>query len=151
MVYQVPMVELSIVAALDGVDDPEEYSVYLAPYSEKRDGPETLADYLNGRRVFFPMVTGGVPKLINRDQITWVRFEKLPHIADLEITIIEKLTILELADGSRIEGIIPIDRPQEQSRLSDVLNDTRETFLRIDDDQETYYVNKRFIRLLVPR
>ena len=34
------------------------------------------------------------------------------------------------ADGSRIEGIIPIDRPQEQSRLSDVLNDPRDAFRR---------------------
>lgn len=150
MVYQVPMVEVSVVVALDGVE-PEEYSVYLAPYSEKREGAETLADYLNGRRSFFPMIAGGVPKMINRDQITWVKFEKLPHIIDMEITIIEKLTILELADGSRIEGIIPIDRPAEQSRLSDVLNDPRESFIRIDDEDETYYINKRFIRLLIPR
>ena len=150
MVYQVPMVELSIDVALAGVD-PEEYSIYLAPYSDRRDGPETLADYLNGRRQFFPMIGGAVPKMINRDQIVWVKFEKLPHIIDMEITIIEKLTILELTDGSRIEGMIPIDRPQEQSRLSDVVNDAREFFVRIDDETETYYVNKNFIRLLVPR
>ena len=87
----------------------------------------------------------------SRDQITWVKFEKLPHIVDMEITIIEKLSILEMADGSRIEGIIPIDRPQEQSRLSDVLNDPRDAFIRIDDEEDTYYVNKRFIRLLIPR
>jgi len=150
MVYQVPMVEVSVIVALAGCD-PEEYSVYLAPYSERRDGPETLADYLNGRRRFFPMVGGGVPKMINRDQILWMKFEKLPHIVDLEITIIERLTIVELTDGSRIEGVVPIDRPHEQSRLSDVVNDTSETFVRIDDEEETYYVNKSFIRLLVPR
>ena len=150
MVYQVPMVEVSVIVALAGCE-PEEYSVYLAPYSERRDGPETLADYLNGRRRFFPMVGGGVPKMINRDQILWMKFEKLPHIIDLEITVIERLTIVELTDGSRIEGVVPIDRPHEQSRLSDVVNDTRETFLRIDDEEETYYVNKSFIRLLVPR
>ena len=149
MVYQVPMVEVSVIVALAGCE-PEEYSVYLAPYSERRDGPETLADYLNGRRCFFPMVGGGVPKMINRDQILWMKFEKLPHIVDLEITVIERLTIIELTDGSRIEGVVPIDRPHEQSRLSDVVNDTRETFLR-NDEEETYYVNKSFIRLLVPR
>src|SRR5690349_16167294 len=88
MVYQVPMVELSVVVALAGCE-PEEVSVYLAPYSDRRDGPETMADYLNGRRRFFPMVAGGVPKMINRDSIVWVKFEKLPHIVDMEITIIE--------------------------------------------------------------
>lgn len=151
MVYQVPMVELSVVVAIAGCE-PEDYSIFLAPYSERRDGPETLADYLNGRRRFFPMIGGGgVPKMINRDQIIWVKFEKLPHIVDLEITVIERLTIMELADGSRIEGVVPIDRPQEQSRLSDVVNDAREDFVRIDDEEETYYVNKSFIRLLVPR
>jgi len=150
MVYQVPMVELSVVVAVAGCE-PEDYSIFLAPYSERRDGPETLADYLNGRRRFFPMLAGRVPKMINRDQIVWVKFEKLPHIVDMEITVIERLTILELSDGSRIEGVIPIDRPQEQSRLSDVVNDTREDFVRIDDEEETYYVNKSFIRLLIPR
>jgi len=58
---------------------------------------------------------------------------------------------MELTDGSRIEGTVPIDRPHEQSRLSDVVNDPREAFMRIDDEEETYYVNKSFIRLLVPR
>ena len=150
MVYQVPMVELSVVVALNGCEA-EEYSIYLSPYSERREGPETLADYLNGRRRFFPMIGAGVPKMINRDQILWVKFEKLPHIIDMDITIVERLTIMELTDGSRIEGVVPIDRPQEQSRLSDVINDPRESFMRIDDDEETYYVNKSFIRLLVPR
>ena len=150
MIYQVPMVELSVVVALDAVE-PEEYAVYLAPYSDKRDGAETLADYLNGPRRFFPMMAGSVPKMLNRDQIVWVKFEKLPHIIDLEITVVERLTIMVLSDGSRIEGVVPIDRPHEQSRLSDVVNDTREGFMRIDDDEETYYVNKSFIRLLVPR
>lgn len=144
------MVELSIEVTLDGCE-PEDYSIFLAPYSDKRDGPETLADYLNGRRRFFPMAAGGVPKMINRDQIVWVKFEKLPHIIDMDITVVERLTIMELTDGSRIEGIVPIDRPQEQSRLSDVVNDTREAFIRIDGDDDTYYVNKDFIRLLIPR
>ena len=71
--------------------------------------------------------------------------------ADTDATIVEKLTILELTDGTRIEGTIPIDRPREQSRVSDVLNDPREMFVRIDDENETYYVNKTFIRVVIPR
>lgn len=150
MNYQVPMIEVAVVIALDGLD-PEEHFLYLAPYSDRRDGAETVADYVNGRRRFFPMVAGGVPKMINRDHILWLRYEKLPHLAEQEVTIIEKLTILELADGSRIEGVIPIDRPREESRISDVLNDARESFLRIDDESDTYYVNKNFIRSVIPR
>ncbi len=150
MVYQVPMIEVAVTVAIAGVD-PEEHYLYLAPYSERRDGPESVADYVNGRRRFFPMMASGAPKMINRDQVVWLRYEKLPAVVDLEMTIIEKLTILELADGSRIEGVVPIDRPREQSRISDVLNDPREEFVRIDDETETYYVNKRFIRSVIPR
>lgn len=136
--------------ALSGLD-PEEHFLYLAPFSDRREGPETVADYLNGKRRFFPMVAGGVPKMINRDQILWVRYEKLPDVVELEMTIIEKLTIVELSDGSRIEGVIPIDRPREQSRISDVLNDPTELFVRIDDEDQTYFVNKSFLRSVIPR
>jgi hypothetical protein len=151
MPYQVPMMEVAVVVALDG-SDPAEHFLYLAPYAERRDGPESLADYLNGRRRFFPMMAAGVPKMINRDQIRWVRYEKLPEVVDLDATMIEKLTILELADGSRMEGMIPIgDRPREYSRISDVLNDPAELFVRIDAEEDTYFVNKTFIRTVIPR
>ena len=148
MGYQVPMIEVAVTVCVAGLD-PEEHFLYLAPFSERRDGPETVADYVNGTRRFFPMIAGGVPKMINRDQVLWMRYEKLPSL-EFDATIVEKLTILELVDGSRIEGIVPIDRPREQSRLSDVLNDTREEFLRIDDDVDTFYVNKTFIRRVIP-
>ena len=151
MGYQVPMIEVAVTVALDGAE-PEEHFLYLAPDAERRDGPETVADYLNGRRRFFPMVVAGVPKMINRDQILWVRYEKLPEIVDLDSTMIEKLTILELSDGSRIEGMIPIgDRPRESARISDVLNDQAEAFVRIDAEDDTYFVNKSFIRTVIPR
>ena len=88
--------------------------------------------------------------MINRDQVLWMRYERLPSIVDLEMTIIEKLTIVELEDGTRMEGVMPIDRPREQSRISDVLNDTSEAFIRIDDDEATYFVNKAFIRRVIP-
>jgi hypothetical protein len=149
MGYQVPMIEVAVVVALDGVD-PEEHFLYLAPYAERREGPETVADYLNGRRRFFPMVVGGVPKMLNRDQIRWVRYERLMNDA-LDETIVDQLTIVELADGTRIEGTVPIDRPREQSRMSDVLNDSREEFVRIDAEDETFFVNKKFIRVVIPR
>jgi hypothetical protein len=144
------MLEVSVEVAVAGAE-PEEHFLYLAPYSERRDGPESVADYLNGRRRFFPMVAAGVPKMINRDQVLWVRYEKLPDVVEMETTMIEKLTIIELSDGSRIEGVIPIDRPREQSRVSDVLNDPAELFFRIDDETQTYFVNKAFVRSVIPR
>lgn len=150
MGYQVPMMEVAVTIALSGVE-PDEYFLYLSPFSERREGPETVADYLNGTRRFFPMMLAGVPKMINRDQIIWVRHERIERISDLEATVVEKLTILELADGSRLEGMMPIDRPLEQSRISDVLNDGIEAFVRLDEETESYFVNKKFIRTVIPR
>ena len=152
MAYQVPMIEVAVIVAMAGLD-PEEHFLYLAPFSDRREGPESVADYVNGRRRFFPMLAGGVPKMVNRDQVLWVRYEKLPPVGvDLDQTIVERLTILELIDGARIEGVVPTtDRPRELSRLSDVLNDATEEFLRIDADEETYFVNKAFIRRVIPR
>jgi hypothetical protein len=147
--YQVPMIEVAVIVAMTGLD-PQEHFLYLAPYSERRDGPETVADYVNGNRRFFPMLADGSPKILNREQILWMRYEKLPPVVDVEMTMIEKLTIVELSDGTRIEGVVPIDRPREQSRLSDVLNDQREAFLRMDTEEETYFVNKVFIRRVIP-
>ena len=93
------MIEVAVVVAMTGID-PEEHFLYLAPFSDRREGPESVADYVN---------------------------------------------------GTRIEGVIPIDRPREQSRISDVLNDTSELFIRIDDEEQTYYVNKAFLRSVIPR
>lgn len=150
MSYSIPMVEQAVMVALLGAD-PEEHFLYLHQSSPTRTGPESMSEYLNGERRFFPMLCAGVPKMVNRDQILWVRSPKAFDAEALEITIIERLTILELTDGSRLEGVVPIDRPREQSRISDVLNDPREAFLRIDGEGETYYVNKGFIRTVIPR
>ena len=150
MSYTIPVTEQAVTVALLGTD-PEEHYVYLQQASPRRDGPETMIEYLNSARRFFPMLCGGVPKMVNRDQILWVRSPKELDPGALEVTIIERLTILELTDGSRLEGVVPIDRPREQSRISDVLNDPREAFLRIDGEGETYYVNKGFIRTVIPR
>src|SRR5215210_1100151 len=124
--FQVPMIEVAVTVAVTGLEA-EEYFLYLAPYSDRREGPETVADYVNGRRRFFPMMANGAAKMLNRDQILWMRYEKLPDVVDGDNTIVDKATIVELVDGTRLEGMVPIgDRPREHSRVSDVLNDTRE-------------------------
>ena len=149
--YSIPMVEQTVLVALLGTD-PEEHCIYLQPSSEWRSGPQTIDEYLNAGRRFFPMLCSGVPKMVNREQILWVRSAKVFDPEALETTIVERLTILELTDGSRLEGVVPIsNRPREQSRISDVLNDAREEFLRIDGEGETYHVNKGFIRTVIPR
>ncbi|HET7711683.1 MAG TPA: hypothetical protein VFL80_07110 [Thermoanaerobaculia bacterium] len=145
------MHEFPVTVSVSGLE-PEEYFVYLAPYSRRRQGPEIIDDYLSSGRRFFPMIKEGAPKMIGRDQIIWVRCPRPSEDdASLDITVIERIAIIELADGARIEGVMPIERPREQSRISDVLNDPYEAFVRIDGEDASYFVNKRFIRQVVPR
>src|ERR1043166_3503469 len=115
--YSIPMVEQTVLVALLGTD-PEEHCIYLHQSSAWRSGPETIDEYLSSERRFFPMLCSGVPKVGNRDQILGVRSPETFAPEALESTLLERLTNLELTDGSRLEGVVPIqDRPREQSRI----------------------------------
>jgi hypothetical protein len=139
-----------LMALLDA--DPAEYLIFLAPWSQKRDGPERLDDYLNGARRFLPTVSDGAAKIINRDQILWIAVDGFVDSGgDYDLTVVQKLAILELVDGSRLEGYLDMNRPADRQRLSDVLNDDGERFVRLTDDNRTYFVNKDYVRIAVPR
>lgn len=154
MDFKVPMKELTVQVALFGIDDISDYLVFLAPFSQVREGPEMIDDYLNGTRRFLPMLNQGAPLIINRDEMLWLRTPAADEAtADEDFDAARhKRAALELADGTQIEGYVSAgDRPPESSRLSDILNDTRELFLRIDGDTSVYFVNKRFIRAAMPK
>lgn len=148
MTLRIPMKEVPAEVALSGLD-PDRYTLFLAPFSDRHEGAETLDEYLNGHRLFFPMLSEGVAKIVSREQILWLRFDRSEQ--EGSDSILHKRTIVEMLDGSRLEGLMRIDRPVEQQRVSDVLNDAREAFVRLDDDDTTRYVNKRFIRTVIPR
>ncbi|MHB0971349.1 MAG: hypothetical protein ACYC7A_18795 [Thermoanaerobaculia bacterium] len=148
------MKELTVQVALFGIDDVSDYLVFLAPFSQVREGPELIDDYLNGARRFLPMLKQGAPLIVNRDEMLWLRTSADDEAAgngNIDASI-HKPAALELADGTQIEGYVSAgDRPAESSRLSDILNDERELFLRVDGDTSVYFVNKRFIRAAMPK
>lgn len=148
MTFKIPMKEIPAEVALSGLD-PDRYTLFLAPFSDRHEGAETLEEYLNGHRGFFPMLSEGVAKIVNRDQILWLRFDR--RDGDESESIIQKRTIVEMVDGTRLEGMLWIDMPAEQQRVSDVLNEARALFVRLDDETTTHFVNKRFIRAAIPR
>jgi hypothetical protein len=150
MDYRVPMRELTVRLAL-AANAPAEYVIFLSP-SSRASGMENVSEYLAGDRRFLPMVGGGSPRIVNRDQILWLEVEGYQEEDEVsETTIIQKLVILEMSDGTRIEGSIDVNRPPDRSRLSDVLNDRSETFLRLSFDRTSIFVNKNFVRLALPR
>lgn len=144
------MRELHVQVALAD-SEPADYVIFLSPFSEHHVGFETLDDYLNASRSFFPMVTEGQSKIINRETILWVRTDTLPEDVEPNDGLLRKRTLFELVDHSTFEGLVVIDRPIEQSRISDLLNDPKQFFIRVDADAGAYFINKRFMRAAIPR
>lgn len=140
MIERVKMTELAVELALLECD-PRDHIIYLAPPAQ------SIEQYLQAPRRFLPMSCDGVPKIVNKEQIVWLRTPPAPPHA--EITAVRTETIVELTDGSRIEGYVRLDGTGV--RLSDTLNTAGSAFLRIDDSAGTYYVNKTMIRCAIPR
>lgn len=148
MDFRVPMVEMEVTVAMTEAE-PLVTVIYLSPYSHRHGGFETVDEYLNGPRAFFPMKMGGVSKLVNRDQILWLRAPRYPE--EIAYAAAAADVILEMIDGMRVEGMFEITRPVGQARISDVLNHGHELFVCLRDGDENYYVNKRFIRQVILR
>ncbi|HVT02120.1 MAG TPA: hypothetical protein VHL58_01955 [Thermoanaerobaculia bacterium] len=147
MDFRVPMREQAVMVALTE-SEPTEYCLFLSPFSHRHNGYELVEEYLNGPRVFFPMGCEGVPKIVNREQILWVKSPR-EHLDGPSFEIQEASIILELIDGMRVEGMLEINRPVGQSRISDLLNDPHDYFVCVHEGGDTVFVNKRFIRQVI--
>lgn len=148
MDFRVPMIEMEVTVAMTEAE-PLVSVIFLSPYSHRHEGYETVHEFLNGDRSFFPMKVGGVSKLVNREQILWLRAPRFSE--ELSYAAAEADLILEMIDGMRVEGMFEITRPVGQSRISDVLNNDHDLFVCLRDGDENYYVNKRFIRQVILR
>lgn len=138
MVERIQMREVSVELAMAG-SDPAPHVIYLAPNAD------TIEEYLQNPRTYLPMSSDGVPRIVNKEQIAWIRTP--PAGVTVETTAVRLETIVELTTGERMEGYTTL---RTGVRLSDALNDTP-LFLRIDDSSATYYVNKRMVRFAIPR
>ncbi len=148
MDFRVPMVEMEVTVAMTEAE-PTVSVIFLSPYSHRHEGFETVEEYLNGPRAFFPVKMGGVSKLVNRDQILWLRAPRFP--GEIAYATAEADVILEMIDGMRVEGMFEIARPVGQARISDVLNNDHDMFVCLRDGDDNYYANKRFIRQVILR
>jgi len=149
MDYRVPMAELVVQLALAGLA-PADYVVYLSPFSDRHDGAEHIDEYLNDSRLFLPVSLNGVRQIVSKDQMVWLRISVPDDRSAERMASAQKRAVLEMTDGLRMEGELRIDRPDYQSRISDVLNDAKERFVRLDREGIAYFLNKSYIRLALP-
>ena len=148
MEFRVPMVEVEVTVAMTEAE-PATCVIYLAPYSHRHDGFETIEEYINGPRNFFPMKMDGISKLVNREQMLWLCAPRYP--SEIAYAQAETEVIIELVDGMRVEGKLELNRPIGQARISDLLNNPHENFICLRNDDESYYVNKRYVRQVILR
>lgn len=149
MDYRVPMAELVVQLALSGVA-PADYVVYLSPFSDRHDGAEHIDELLNDARVFLPVSLNGARQIVSKDQMIWLRLSVPEDRSSERMASAQKKAVLEMTDGMRMEGELRVDRPDYQSRISDVLNDSKERFVRLDREGTAYFLNKSHIRLALP-
>jgi hypothetical protein len=149
MSLRVPVLELAVELTLTG-SEPADHTIYLVGGEGRRATASAVEEYLNSSRAFFPMSSSGVPRIINKQHILWMRLPVGSLAEEKEITLVRSATIVEIHDGSRLEGYVSIGRVEGQTRLSDVLNHPA-MFLRLDETAGTFFVNKTGIRAVIPR
>lgn len=130
--------------------DEELLTLYLGERAESHAGPERPIDLLNGPHEFLPMAReSGQLRLTSRVQIVLVSVPaKLdspgpgacwndPHDTVAEV-------VVELHDGTLLEGTLRYQLPDASRRLQDYLNQ-QAPFLALHRGAGVLLVNKRYV------
>jgi len=121
--------------------------VALAPSAPLRDGPETLLDLLNSSQRVIPVIRNadGAVLLVSRLAIEWVEVEH-----DVDRTLVrpqprldsrEERVQVRQVDGRLCEGLVAMELPEHNNRVSDFLN-LSEDFFMLEVRSGTMVFNK---------
>lgn len=151
MVIQKEKVSVELCSARGGLSRGE---VFLRPPRDGNDRGERLLDVL-AERWFFPLKTPEKLVFCATRHIEWVRIDLLSAIDELDPeaeddeSSCEARVIVELADGSKVEGLLRYLAQQNARRLGDYLEKLPQFFpLRTDD--WLYLVNSTVVTAIVP-
>lgn len=118
-------------------------------------GEQTLLDKFNDDYAWFPIVLadGGGVEIVNRDLVAQVEPDRgvaveLVRKENSPVFRLESVAV-ELADGTRLDGRIAMDLPDEFSRVSDFLN-FPQNFFALETSSGPILVSKRHVKVLVP-
>lgn len=120
---------------------------FLATSHPTRQGEERIADLLNAERGFFPFevsLNGSAEtRLVNRPHVVVVKLlEKSTEARrdpGYEVATVRRVAI-RLSNGSTLNGIVRVYRPQGRDRLSDYAR-SPEVFRYVEDGESTLIVN----------
>jgi hypothetical protein len=118
---------------------------------EAEDEEEEALEVLNQPDPFLVVQLEGSDEVrfYNKHSIVRVEYpaEETPQVVDVEM----RHCVLQMMDGSSMEGTIRRVLPPDRARLFDYLNLNGERFLKIDcSDGRTYVINKLYIMCVTP-
>lgn len=149
--FRVPKERASVLVTIPP-RPPTEMFLFLSPFSQSHQGPETPADLFNEPEPFIPLFRdSGEVALARRDTIAWVqvadprRWER--HYYETRTGAPEARVRLEFDGGSILEGAIALLAPSGSRRVADVMN-RLEGFLHLERGDDLFLVNPRRVTLV---
>jgi len=117
-------------------------TLFLSITSARREGPETLDEFLNTQRRLLPVADGERRELLTREAIVTVRVTSdIAPRTMIEVAPAVDLVKVELANGKSLDGAVQHDAG---TRLSDFFNAAPD-FFAMEDSAGVVWVNKRHV------
>ena len=130
-----------------------EGSLFLHLTAESHDGPETVLDRLNtpDRFLVLSVADESPVVILNKSQIIRVDVpaDASPSEASAPPAEVERVS-LRLINGDELDGIVRVEGPAGQHRLSGLLN-SQSAFLPVQGPDRLHLLQKRFISRITPR
>ncbi|HWR73944.1 MAG TPA: hypothetical protein VN604_12305 [Nitrospirota bacterium] len=120
-------------------------SIFLEYKPEAVTVYQKVASFLEDRTSFFPIAVGELkPQIVGKTSVKILEIEYPEDESIFSLKRIENVAVM-LSDGSRIDGLLMADVPEERDRLSDCLN-LPERFLSLRLSGKILFINKALIR-----
>jgi hypothetical protein len=112
--------------------------------------PEGVLDLLHGDARFLPVVEQGVHMLIGLDTVAWIAVSPSGAVDDdgLELYAFRRPVVVELSDGTTLEGELLYSARPGETRVVDYLNGQDRYFV-LWVSGRNYYVAKPFVARVI--
>jgi hypothetical protein len=145
--FHVPTLPQPVTLVLASGDE-EEVTLYLADSAAHHEGPETLDDFLNSNRRFFPIKRkSGHSALIRRNAVVQVKVASdSPVVSRRESATMPAIDLVRvrLDSGSELDGVLLHVERDGHQRLSDAFNEPAD-FFALEVQHGVVYVNKHHV------
>lgn len=123
--------------------------IFIPTHSHRHDGPMRPDEWMNQGSFFFPFLTTDAkrPVILNKRYVVVLTVPaQHPEYGESEIPGVQRRIKVECGT-LRLEGIVHVDMPENQSRLLDFANRT-DPFLTLYDGDRRHMIQKNRITFI---